>query len=122
MIHSILNKSSFKGRFVGCSPWSKSPPTYVIVLKRRISLEKKKIYIGEVLKRLRVLKSIKQEQLALTSNLDRSYVSELERNIKAPSLLTIFKLARGLEMEPEDLVKEIKDSIDFDSLFDEDLD
>lgn len=79
--------------------------------------KEKAIYIGEVLKRLREEKGMVQEELAHYSKLDRSYVSDLETNKKGPSLFTIFKLAEGLEMEPDELVKEIKEKTDFESIF-----
>lgn len=80
--------------------------------------KEKTIYIGSVIKRLRKLIGKTQEKLANDSCIDRSFMGELERNEKGPSLNTIFKLAKGLEMEPEDLVREIKESIDFQSIFD----
>jgi transcriptional regulator with XRE-family HTH domain len=82
-----------------------------MVLKRRISLRKKEkaINIGEVIKRLRNEKGLSQEELAHRSKLDRSYMSDLETDKKAPSLISTFKLAYGLAMEPDELVKEIKE-------------
>ncbi|GHH98635.1 helix-turn-helix domain-containing protein [Neobacillus kokaensis] len=80
--------------------------------------KEKTFYTGEAIRRLREAKGMVQEELAHYSNLDRSYISDLERNIKTPSIYTIFKLAKGLEMEPEEVVKEIKkDNDDFDSKF-----
>jgi transcriptional regulator with XRE-family HTH domain len=92
-----------------------------MVLKRRISLKEKTIYIGEVISTLRKAKGLTQEKLANNIYLDRSYLSEIERNIKAPSLYTILKLAKGLDMPPEDLIKNIYQSIDFDRLFEQEF-
>ncbi|MFC4799430.1 helix-turn-helix domain-containing protein [Neobacillus sp. GCM10023253] len=55
----------------------------------------KAIYIGEVIKRIRSEKGLTQEELAHDSNLDRSYMSDLETNKKGPSLFTVFKLGKG---------------------------
>lgn len=79
----------------------------------------KAIYIGEVIKGLRKEKGIIQVDLALNSKLNRTYTGELERNEKAPSLLTIFDLAMGLGITPDQLVKEINDTIDFNRIFKE---
>jgi transcriptional regulator with XRE-family HTH domain len=92
-----------------------------MVLKRRISLKEKTIYIGEVIRPLRKAKGLTQEELANNINLDRSYLSEIERNIKAPSLYTIFKLTKGLGKPPGELIEKIYDGIDFDSLFEQEF-
>jgi transcriptional regulator with XRE-family HTH domain len=58
------------------------------------------IYLGEALKKQRKAKKLTQEDLGFEAGLDRSYIGELERNLKAPSFGTIVKLAVALEMEP----------------------
>lgn len=65
---------------------------------------------GEVIKRLRKQKGISQEKLAELSNLDRSYLSELERGEKTASLRTIFKLSNGLEVTADILLKSMVDN------------
>jgi transcriptional regulator with XRE-family HTH domain len=93
-----------------------------MVLKRRISLKKNKaIYIGETIKRLREKIGISQEELAHRSKLNRSYLSDLETNKKQPSLYTFFALAKGLGIDQEKLLMEVKQSIDFDRIFGENL-
>ena len=84
-------------------------------------MKEKTIYIGKVIRPLRKAKGLTQEKLANEINLDRSYLSEIERDIKAPSLYTIFKLAIGLGMPHEELTKKIYDFIDFDSLFEQEF-
>lgn len=59
---------------------------------------------GLALKKLRLEKNLSQEELALQSDLDRTYVSMLERNLKTPTLVTISKLARSLDITPLQLV------------------
>ncbi|MCH6265315.1 helix-turn-helix domain-containing protein [Neobacillus citreus] len=59
------------------------------------------IYIGEVIKRIRSEKGLTKEELAHDSELDRSYMSDLDTNKKGPLLFTVFKLAKGLQMEPK---------------------
>lgn len=84
-------------------------------------MKEKTIYIGEVVRALRKAKGLTQEKLANDINIDRSYLSDIERNIKAPSLYTIFKLAKGLEIPYGELIKNIYESIDFDSLFEKEF-
>lgn len=59
---------------------------------------------GLALKKLRLEKNLSQEELALQSDLDRTYISMLERNLKTPTLGTITKLARSLDVTPLQLV------------------
>lgn len=63
---------------------------------------------GEVLKQIRVHNSISQEELAYLSNLDRTFISMLERGKRQPSLKTIFVLADALETLPSQLISEVE--------------
>lgn len=47
--------------------------------------------------RLRASKGLTQEQLAFEAEVDRTYVSQIERRLKNPSLLILHKLARVLD-------------------------
>jgi transcriptional regulator with XRE-family HTH domain len=66
---------------------------------------------GEVLKRHRSRSKLSQNKLAELSELDRTYVSLLERGLRQPTLLTLIKLAGALKVEPSDLVSETMDRI-----------
>lgn len=63
------------------------------------------ITIGTVLKHVRKSLTLSQEELAHRSSLDRTYISMLERNIKQPTITTIFLLAEALEMKPSEFVR-----------------
>jgi transcriptional regulator with XRE-family HTH domain len=60
---------------------------------------------GEVLRALRTKQGLSQEQLALDSGLDRSYISMLERGKRQPSLTTIFVIAENLNVAPSKIVR-----------------
>lgn len=47
--------------------------------------------------RLRTAKGMSQEKLALNADVDRTYVSQLERKLKNPSLLILHRLAKVLD-------------------------
>jgi transcriptional regulator with XRE-family HTH domain len=47
--------------------------------------------------RLRKSKSLTQEELAFEAEVDRTYVSQIERRLKNPSLLILHKLAKALD-------------------------
>lgn len=68
-------------------------------------VEIENITIGTVLKRVRKSLKLSQEELAHRSSLDRTYISMLERNIKQPTITTIFLLAEALEMKPSEFVQ-----------------
>jgi transcriptional regulator with XRE-family HTH domain len=60
---------------------------------------------GKILKSARIKKNLSQEELAFQSDLDRTYISMLERGIHQPTLETIFKLSSALKISPSSLVK-----------------
>ncbi|UJF27931.1 helix-turn-helix domain-containing protein [Planococcus sp. 107-1] len=70
---------------------------------------KLEVAFGIVLKRHRKLKLLSQEQLALKANLDRTYISMLERGLRQPTISTIFTLAKTLEVLPNELIKEVEE-------------
>lgn len=59
---------------------------------------------GSRIKDLRQERKISQESLALKSNLDRTYISDIEKGKRNVSLLVLDKLANGLEIELSELV------------------
>ena len=59
---------------------------------------------GKVLFQLRGEKGVSQKEVADHCNLERAYISRLERGLLQPSLATIIKLAEYFEIAPGDLV------------------
>lgn len=57
------------------------------------------------LRKLRHAKGLSQERLAHLANIDRTYVSSLERSIYSPTIDMLATLAEILEVEPGDLIK-----------------
>lgn len=62
------------------------------------------ISFGRIIKNLREERRISQEILADRADLNRSYVGEVERGTAMPSLSTITKLARALNISAADLL------------------
>lgn len=60
--------------------------------------------IGEHLRYYRLQKGLSQEQLALISKVNTSYLGQIERGIKNPSVHILNKIASGLEITFEQLV------------------
>lgn len=64
---------------------------------------------GKVLRELRENNNISQEKLAEYCDLDRTYISLLERGQRQPTITTIFKLAKALKISPSELIKLVED-------------
>lgn len=58
---------------------------------------------GQALRQLRTERGISQERLAQLANLDRTYVSGIERGERNPSLANILKLAAALGVNVSEL-------------------
>lgn len=65
---------------------------------------------GLALREARITAGFSQEGLALDSNVDRSYVSLLERGVRQPSLLMIHSLAAVLAVRPHELVRRAEEA------------
>jgi transcriptional regulator with XRE-family HTH domain len=59
---------------------------------------------GSTLQNLRKARKLSQEELGFESGYHRTYISQLERGRKSPSLKTIFQLAVALKTSPSDMV------------------
>ena len=59
---------------------------------------------GQVLREQRNARGISQEALALSANVDRTFVSQMERGIRQPTITTLMKLAGALGIQPSTLV------------------
>lgn len=66
---------------------------------------------GQLLRRYRENAELSQEALALGSGLDRTFVSALERGIRQPSLKSLFKIAKTLQISPAKIVSDLEDLI-----------
>lgn len=67
---------------------------------------------GAVLKGMRLDRKMTQEQLGLEAGIQRKYVSLLERGEKAPSLATVLRVSRALNVEPGTLVALVAAQVD----------
>ena len=61
--------------------------------------------LGERVRHYRKLKGMTQEQLAHEAEMERSYVSDLERGTRNPSVRALGRLAEALEVEPHMLLE-----------------
>ena len=66
---------------------------------------------GAVLRELRTARGITQERLAFNADLDRTFISLLERGQRQPSLATIFGLAQALQLSPSEIVQIVEEKL-----------
>ena len=59
---------------------------------------------GDALREIRKERGISQEQLAFDSDLDRTYVSLIERGSQSPTIRSVVKLANVLGVRPSEIV------------------
>lgn len=69
------------------------------------------IAFGIVLRRLRSDKDISQEDLAFRSNLDRTYISMIERGKRNPTINTLFSISKALGINPANFIALVEQEI-----------
>ena len=63
------------------------------------------INFGIILQNERKKNGLSQEKLAELAGLHRTYISDLERGIRNPTITTIFTLCKALNTTPSELLK-----------------
>jgi transcriptional regulator with XRE-family HTH domain len=63
------------------------------------------INFGIILQNERKKKKLSQEKLAEMADLHRTYISDLERGVRNPTITTIFTLCKALNTTPTGLLK-----------------
>jgi transcriptional regulator with XRE-family HTH domain len=62
------------------------------------------LLLGANVRHHRKLKGMSQEELALEAGMERSYVSDLERGTRNPSVRALGRLADALGVQPHELL------------------
>ncbi|MES2476444.1 MAG: helix-turn-helix transcriptional regulator [Verrucomicrobiota bacterium] len=62
--------------------------------------------IGRVVRRLREIKGLSQEDFAELTGHHRTYIGFLERGERSPNVETVNRIARALEMKASDLLRD----------------
>jgi len=66
--------------------------------------------LGVNVRHYRKLKGLSQERLALDAGMERSYVSDLERGTRNPSVRALGRLAHALGVEPKLLLEAVAEA------------
>jgi transcriptional regulator with XRE-family HTH domain len=61
--------------------------------------------VARNIRRLRVAKELSQEALAVDAEIDRTYVSRLERGLENPTVAVLERLAKALSSSIEELFR-----------------
>ena len=67
------------------------------------------VLLGLNVRKFRKLRGMTQEQLGLETEMERSYVSDLERGTRNPSVRAVERLARALGVELHQLLMPVEE-------------
>ena len=70
---------------------------------------KRLIALGLSIKRARLQKELSQEKLAEKADIHTSYIGQIERGLRYPSLKVLFKIADALNIKISELFSDIND-------------
>jgi transcriptional regulator with XRE-family HTH domain len=70
--------------------------------------------LGAEIQRLRSAKGWSQEYLAEVANLHRTYISQLERGLKSPSVRVLYQITTALGVTMSTLLEAVEESLDAD--------
>lgn len=66
------------------------------------------VALGETIRSLRKARGISQEELAHRSQVDRAYMSSIERGTQNPGIMTIIRIAEGMGISVAEIFAEAK--------------
>lgn len=60
--------------------------------------------VGRNFRRMRLSRGLSQERVSELSGFTQQYISDLERGLRNPTVVTLFELAQALGVRPVDLI------------------
>jgi transcriptional regulator with XRE-family HTH domain len=63
-----------------------------------------RVLVGRNVRRLRLARGLTQEQMSVVSGFTQQYISDLERGVRNPTVVTLYELAQALNATPTDLI------------------
>jgi transcriptional regulator with XRE-family HTH domain len=67
--------------------------------------------LGKVISGLRLSAGLSQEELAERASIHRTYVSQIERGLKSPTIAVLLKLSKALETTPSKIMQLFENEI-----------
>jgi len=68
--------------------------------------------LGEAVRKRRLELGVSQEELSFRSDLDRTYISGVERGVRNPTVKSLWKISVALETQPSALLLTAEDSLE----------
>ncbi|MBV8860132.1 MAG: helix-turn-helix transcriptional regulator [Acidobacteria bacterium] len=68
--------------------------------------------LGEIISRRRQGRNLSQEELADRAGIHRTYVSQIERGLKSPTLSILIKVAKALDTKASIILSELEREVD----------
>ncbi len=69
-------------------------------------------HLGIVISRRRQEINLSQEELADRANIHRTYVSQIERGLKSPTLIILINVAKALNTKASVILRELENEVD----------
>jgi transcriptional regulator with XRE-family HTH domain len=69
------------------------------------------VAFGKTIAGLRQAARLSQEELAEQAAIHRTYVSQIERGLKSPTIVILFKLANALDTTPSKILKQVETKV-----------
>ena len=64
--------------------------------------------LGKLLRLSRESAGLTQESLAFQAGVDRSYISQLERDLKSPTVQMFLRLCKAMQVSPSHLIAQLE--------------
>lgn len=78
-------------------------------------MENISLILGKRIRNARTVSGISQEKLAEHSGLHSTYIGQIERGEKCPTIESVYKIAKGLNISLSDLFKDFENKLTKDS-------
>lgn len=75
-------------------------------------MKKTDITLGKIISDLRRSAGLSQEELAVRADIHRTYVSQIERGLKSPTIVVLFKVSKALETTPSKILRLLEQQTD----------
>jgi len=75
-----------------------------------MDIKEKLQYTVDKIRVIRIRMGVSQMELSLRSNLSQSFIANLEKGKKQPSVLTLIKISEALNVNPKEFFPESTDS------------
>ena len=75
-------------------------------------MKKVNLAVAKAINTYRQSAKLSQEELADLADIHRTYVSQIERGLKSPTLQILIQIAHALKVKPSDLMQQIERELD----------